>query len=152
MLTCTRRISLLSGLPYNLITIDVPQRFQTVYGQSPVNAGVRLLPFNAFVAVFGAATPGIAGRTKIAPIWFLLLGSTLQLIGIILFSTLSTNVTNSIPGANYGYEALTASGIGMCFGMSLVLPPHLVEKRDTGESINSKTEADFWSMYVHPDM
>jgi hypothetical protein len=96
--------------------------------------GLRLLPFNGLIAFFSAATPAIIGKTKVPPIFVLFTGSVIQLVGIILFSTLPTNVTKSIPRENYGYEVLNATGIGICFGMSLVMPPFLVEKRDLDKS------------------
>lgn len=34
-------LSLLSGIPYNIIVIDIPQRLQTVNGISPLGAGIR---------------------------------------------------------------------------------------------------------------
>ena len=124
------RLSLLSGIPYNIIVIDIPQRFQAVYGTSPFGAGLRLIPFNFSIALSSVLINLIAGKTRIPPVYLLLVGSIIQLVGLALFSTLSDGLT--IPTVIYGWEVISGCGIGIVMGMLLVLPPHLVEPRDLG--------------------
>ena len=123
-------VSLLSGVPYNIIVIDIPQRFQAVYGASPFGAGLRLIPFNFLIALSAVLINIFAAKTRILPVYILFAGSIIQLVGLALFSTLSTSL--SVPSVIYGWEVLSGCGIGIVMGMLLVLPPHVVEARDLG--------------------
>lgn len=124
-------LSLLSGIPYNIIVIDIPQRLQTVNGISPLGAGIRLVPFNFMIALGCILINVFAMRTRIAPIYLVFAGSIVQLIGLSLFSTLSSNdILTPAPSVVYGWEVLSGFGIGMVWGMLLVIPPHVVEHRD----------------------
>ena len=124
-------LSLLSGIPYNIIVIDIPQRLQTVNGISPLGAGIRLVPFNSMIALGCILINVFAMRTRIAPIYLVFAGSVIQLIGLSLFSTLaSSNIMTPAPSVIYGWEILSGFGIGMVWGMLLVIPPHVVEHRD----------------------
>ena len=124
-------LSLLSGIPYNIIIIDIPQRLQTVNGISPLGAGVRLIPFNFMIALGCIVINVFAMRTRIAPIYLVLTGSIIELIGLSLLSTLSsTNIMAPAQSVIYGWEVLSGFGIGMVWGMLLVIPPHVVEPRD----------------------
>ncbi|KAI9788799.1 MAG: hypothetical protein M1816_006580 [Peltula sp. TS41687] len=124
----TLLLSLLSGIPYNIIVIDVPQRFQAVYGASPFGAGLRLIPFNFVMALSTVLINIFAAKTRIPPVYLLFAGSVIQLIGLVLFSTLPNGLT--APSVIYGAEVLSGCGIGIVMGMLLVIPPHVVEPRD----------------------
>ncbi|MCJ1353999.1 MAG: hypothetical protein MMC33_003986 [Icmadophila ericetorum] len=124
----TLLISLLSAVPYNIVSIDLPERFQTIDGFSPLQAGIRLLPFNAVTAFGGILVNVIAGKTRILPIYLILVGAIMELVGLALLTTLPQNGTFS--HNIYGYQALTGLGICVVLGIAPVLPPHLVEARD----------------------
>ena len=127
------RTSFFSGVPYIIIVINIPQRFQGLYGTSPFEAGVRLIPFN-FLIAFGIVVANIsAAKTRIPPIYLLFIGSTIQLIGLALFSTLSSDP--HIPPVIYGWEVLSGFGIGIVFGILLLIPPQVVEQRDLGMDV-----------------
>lgn len=117
-------------MPYNIIVIDIPQRFQDIYGTSPLEAGVRLIPFNFLIATGTVFINVLAGKTHIPPIYLLFAGSVIQLIGLTLFSTLPSSLT--IPSVIYGYEVISGFGIGTVMGMLLLIPPQVVEPRDLG--------------------
>lgn len=121
-----------SGIPYNIIVIDVPQRFQAVAQASPLGAAVRLLPFNALLAVSSVLINIIADKSQILPIWLILVGSLIQLAGLIWFCTLPQDAT--IPSTEYACQVLTGVGIGCVMGILLQIPPRVVEKRDLGMS------------------
>lgn len=122
---------MLSGIPYNILVIDIPQRLQTISGLSPFQAGVRLIPFN-FLISFGTVVINIVAKvTGILPINLILFGSITQLIGLALFCTLPTD--GSIPAAMYGYQSIVGFGIGCVIGILLQMPPKVVGKRDLGE-------------------
>jgi hypothetical protein len=124
------RISLFSGIPYNTVVITIPQRFQAVYGTTPLGAGVRLIPFNFLISFASVFVNILAAKARIKPIYLLLVGSALQLIGLALFTTITNDTT--IPAAIYGYEIISGFGVGMVIGICLVIPPHVVETRDLG--------------------
>lgn len=108
----------------------MPQRFQAVDDVSPFGAGVRLIPFNLLIALGSVAVNLVASKARIPPIYLLFTGSALQIVGIALFSFLPEE--GAVPAAIYGYEVLIGFGIGMVFGMCLIIPPHVVEARDLG--------------------
>lgn len=112
------------------MVITLPQRFQAVYGTSPLGAGVRLIPFNFLISVASVLVNIVAAKARIKPIYLLFIGSSLQLIGLALFTTISD--TTGIPAAIYGYEIIAGFGVGMVIGISLVIPPQVVETRDIG--------------------
>ncbi|KAF4636426.1 hypothetical protein G7Y89_g1666 [Cudoniella acicularis] len=120
-------LSLLSGIPYNVVTIDIPQRFLAVDGVSPFGAGLRLIPYNFLISLGSVLVNVVAAKFKILPIYLLLIGSVLQLVGVTLLSTIRGE---TLFAAMYVYEALTGFGVGMIFGICLVIPPRVVEKRD----------------------
>ncbi|KAJ8070672.1 hypothetical protein OCU04_001043 [Sclerotinia nivalis] len=124
-------LSLLSGIPWNAVTIDIPQRFQVVNGMSPIAAGVRLIPFNALIAFGTVIANIIVAKAHIPPIYLMFIGSSLQIIGITLISTVPNGV--NVNSAIYGYEAIAGLGIGIVIGMVIVIPPHVVERRDLGK-------------------
>lgn len=127
----SHRMSFLSGVPYNIIVIDIPQRFQTINSISPFSSGLRLIPFNFSISIASIIVNIIAKR-RIPPIILLLIGSIIQLVGMSLFSTLPENGT--LPDTIYGWEVLTGFGMGWVMGICLLLPPAVVEGRDLGTS------------------
>lgn len=110
--------------------INIPQRFQGVYGTSPFQAGVRLIPFNFLIALGTVVVNIVAAKARIPPIYLLFVGSTIQVIGLALFSTLSSDL--HVPSVIYGWEVLSGFGIGIVIGILLLIPPQVVESQDLG--------------------
>ncbi|KAF2233033.1 MFS general substrate transporter [Viridothelium virens] len=126
-------VSLFSGVPYNILVVDLPQRFQLVNNMSPLTSGVRLIPFNLLVSLGGILVSMLAAKARTPPIFLMLAGSTMQLLGVLLFAyALPSNGT--LPAAIYGYEILLGCGIGFMFGICVLIPPHVVERQDVGVS------------------
>ncbi|KAF2836638.1 MFS general substrate transporter [Patellaria atrata CBS 101060] len=120
--------SFLSGIPYNVLIINIPQRFQDVGGESPMTSAVRLIPFNLLISFTCVIVNVVVGRTGIACIWFLLSGSIAQLVGLSWFCALPTDGT--IPSTIYACQIFTGLGIGCVLGITMLMPPLVVEKRD----------------------
>lgn len=74
---------------------------------------------------------GVIAKRGVACIWILLVGSVLQIGGLAWFCVLPADGT--IPPTIYGAQVLTGLGIGAVMGITLLMPPLVVEKRDTGE-------------------
>jgi hypothetical protein len=126
------RLSMLSGAPYIVAIVDIPQRFQ-VNGVDPISTGVRLIPFNLSIALGTTAINLIITKVRTPPIYFLLLGVMCQTTGVTLLSNLST--TSSVSNSIYGYEVLTGLGIGFVFGICFLLPPAVANHKDLGKFI-----------------
>lgn len=123
------RSILLAGAPYTIAVIQIPLRFQTVYGISALGAGLRFLPFAVSTPIGSGASATIAGRAKISPVYLFVLGVAIQIIGFALLSTSSTG-TLPLSKAQYGYQAISGFGVGMNIGLLIVMTPFAVEKRD----------------------
>lgn len=123
----TLLLSMFSGAPYIVAIIDIPQRFQT-FGVNEFGAGVRLIPFNLLIALGAVVVNIIAGKSRIPPIFLLLVGVVCQVIGVCLLSSITT--TTTVPSAIYAYQILTGLGIGIMFGLCLVLPPAVIDNKD----------------------
>jgi hypothetical protein len=93
-------------------------------------AGVRLLPFNLLAAFGGVLVNMVAEKARIPPIYLILIGSIIELIGLVLLSTLPGD--GAFTSHIYGYQALAGFGIGFAVSILSPLIPHLVEPRDLG--------------------
>jgi len=122
------------GVPFNVVTIALPQRFQAVSRVSPLGSGIRLIPYSTVAAMFSALANIASSRGKVPPIYLLLFGGVLHVIGLALLSTLPQ--TTHFPAAGYGYEALAGAGVGITFGILILITPFMVETRDIGKFIS----------------
>ncbi|KAF2190024.1 major facilitator superfamily transporter [Zopfia rhizophila CBS 207.26] len=118
----------LAGMPFNVVVVFLPQRFQTVSGTSPLTAGIRLLPYT-FGAAIGAALAMVASsKRRVAVVYILLVGATLQVIGITLLSTLPN--TQEFPAKAYGFETIAGVGMGVSFGMLVLATGFVMQGPD----------------------
>jgi hypothetical protein len=72
------------------------------------------------------------GKPKVPPIYTVLVGAILEVIGIVLLSRIST--TEAVDRAQYGYQFLAGFGTGMLNAGLVILVPYIMEKRDLGKS------------------
>ncbi|KAI1131717.1 MFS multidrug transporter-like protein [Nemania abortiva] len=126
------------GGPFVISVYQLPQRFQLVNGLSGLDAGVRLIPFTLASPVGTAVAASIAGRLKIAPIWILVTGAILQVIGFALLSTLP--LTLHLLPRTYGFEIIAGFGCGMNLALSFVLAPSVVEVRDKAVALGAGSQ------------
>jgi hypothetical protein len=120
----------MSGIPYNILIINIPQRFQDLDGASPLTSAVRLIPFNALIAVTCVFVNIFLMKSGTPCVYFLLLGSLIQVGGLAWFAVLPQDGT--LPSTIYGCQVITGFGIGCILGITLLMPPLVVEKRDLG--------------------
>lgn len=116
-----------------MVIVSLPQRFQAVNDASALGAGVRLIPYSLVAALGSAVANVLCSRKHIPPIYFLLFGGILHVIGLACLSTLPT--TGEYPAAGYGYEVLAGAGVGITFGILILTTPFVVEARDLGKQL-----------------
>ncbi|KAF2689042.1 MFS general substrate transporter [Lentithecium fluviatile CBS 122367] len=120
--------SFMSGIPYNILIINIPQRFQDLDGSSPMGAAVRLIPFNLLIAVTCVLVNVFLMKSGVPCVYFLLLGSIIQVGGLAWFCVLPQDGT--LPSTIYGCQIITGFGIGCILGITLLMPPLVVDKKD----------------------
>jgi hypothetical protein len=117
------------GSPFNVVIVTIPQRFQVLSNSSVIEAGVRLIPFSLSAALCSALGNIICGRFRVPPVYFLLLGGVLNVVGLVCLSTIPVSPP-SFPRAGYAYEAISAAGIGFTFGILVLSTPFMVPGPD----------------------
>ncbi|KAF2433345.1 putative MFS multidrug transporter [Tothia fuscella] len=105
-------VVLLSGFTFFIAVINLPQRFQIVYGDSPILAGVHLLPLLCSVAVGSAFGAGVSSKKNITS-YTSIVAFSFIIVGCGLFSTISNS--RSFDRAIYGYEVILGFGNGLTF-------------------------------------
>ena len=111
---------------------QIPQRYITVSGLSPLAAAVRLLTYGAFVP-FGSAVAGaLMGKPRIPPCWIILAGSLMEVLGITLLAWIDTS--SHIDASQYAYQIIAGTGTGLVNSGLIMLVPYAMEKRDLGKS------------------
>jgi hypothetical protein len=123
----------------SLITINLPQRFQTVSALSPSQAGLRLLSLVACSPIASATAGLLVTKFKLSPVYLMFIAGSLQITGITLMSTISTT-DFTITAAQYGYEAIMGLGFGLSLSVVLVMVPLFVEKKDMASAMGALTQ------------
>jgi hypothetical protein len=110
---------------------QIPQRYITVNGLSPLAAAVRLLTYGAFVP-FGSGIAGaMMGKPRIPPCWIILAGSLMEILGIALLAQIGTS--SHIDASQYAFQIIAGTGTGLVNSGLIMLVPYAMEKRDLGE-------------------
>jgi hypothetical protein len=78
-----------------------------------------------------SATLVSSQKFRVPPLYLVVLGSCLQLIGVGLYSTISTNVEDGIQKVQYVYEVFMGWGFGLVLSSLLTFIPLVVDKKDT---------------------
>ncbi|OGM40588.1 hypothetical protein ABOM_010663 [Aspergillus bombycis] len=100
--------SIFLGGTWFVTIFQLPQRFQVVNGLSPLQAGIRFIPFTAAAPVGSALSSAV--------------------VGFALLSTLSASLT--ITAAQYGYQIIAGFGCGINISLLILMTPFTVEERD----------------------
>ncbi|KAI4909408.1 hypothetical protein J4E90_008105 [Alternaria incomplexa] len=132
---CQSRIQLgmiintyLSGTVMFVCIAQIPQRFITVDGLSPLAAAARLLTYGAFVP-FGSGIAGaMMGKPRIPPCWIILGGSLMEILGIALLSQIDTS--SHIDASQYAFQIIAGTGTGLVNSGLILLVPYAMDKRD----------------------
>ncbi|KND91015.1 putative MFS-type transporter [Tolypocladium ophioglossoides CBS 100239] len=129
----------LTGFPFMAAIINIPQRLQTVNSTSAIGAGIRLLPLLLLSPVATSLSGLLISKLKVPPLYLLIVGGSLQAIGVGLFSSLdSSNL--QIPSAQYGYQVIMGLGFGFNLSTILMMAPMVVKERDMAVIMGSVTQ------------
>ncbi|KAJ4117611.1 hypothetical protein NW768_010978 [Fusarium equiseti] len=106
------------GFPFVSMVVNIPQRAQAVYGLSPSQAGISLLPMMLSSPAATVLSGYLTGNAKIPPVYPIVIAAGIQVLGVGLMCSLSAGST-AMPDEQYGYEVLM--GIGFGLGLTTVL-------------------------------
>ncbi|KAF2448053.1 MFS general substrate transporter [Karstenula rhodostoma CBS 690.94] len=121
--------SFFSGCVMAVCTVQIPQRFIVLHNiLSPLSAGTRLLAFSMMVPVGSAFSAVFLDKKLLTLNALLLIGGSLQTIGVVLLATLVSNIGNL--GPQYGFEVIVGTGLGFVTTATFLLVPMKMEKRD----------------------
>jgi hypothetical protein len=129
----------LTGMPFTVAVIQIPLRFQAVGNFSPLQAGIRLLPYAILNPVGSIMAPWIAKRFQIPPIFIMLFGASIQIVGTALMST--TPTTKHVTAAYYVYEGIAGLGTGLNLACLIVMTPFAADKKDKAVAMSAMVQA-----------
>jgi hypothetical protein len=136
------RNAFFAGFPFTSLVVNIPQRFQAVNGSTPTGAGISLLPL-LLMTPFASGLSGYLvsnQKLRVPPLYLVLFGSCLQLIGVGLDSSISTNMEGGIQKSQYAYEVLMGIGFGLVLSSLLTFIPLVVDKKDIPVIIGAVTQ------------
>ncbi|KAF2464423.1 putative multidrug resistance protein fnx1 [Lindgomyces ingoldianus] len=120
--------SFLVGVPFTTLVVQIPLRFQVVNNFTPLQAGLRLIPFS-FACPTGASLVAIlASKRRLPPLYLMFASATFQTIGLVLLSTLHPG--NPDWKGQYGIQVITGLGVGLAMGVTTLMMPFAIEARD----------------------
>ncbi|KAH8685445.1 MFS multidrug transporter-like protein [Tricladium varicosporioides] len=131
--------ALFLGAPWFVTIFQLPQRFQVVNNASALSAGIRLVPFTLAAPIGSVVSAAIAGKFKVPPIYLVIGGSCLQVIGFALLSTLPL-IARMVP-EQYGYQVIAGFGVGINISTLIVMTPYSIkEARDKAVAIGAVSQ------------
>jgi MFS family permease len=113
-------------MPFYVVFVQLPQRFQTVNFTSAERAGILLLPCT-MVSPVGAMAAGIAVK-KIAAEYIFILAAAMVCVGTGLMSSLPTY--SHLWTGIYGYEIIVGLGMGLAAPPSYILLQASIAEKD----------------------
>lgn len=122
--------SFITGAPWNVVLIYVPQQAQILLGKSPLESGVYLIAYSAVAAVAAAIVNIASSKGRIPFFYSLLVGCIIHTVGVGLLSTITRS--RGFHATDIGYEIVAGAGIGITLGVLLLSTPYIVEDRDLG--------------------
>ncbi|KAK2023930.1 MFS general substrate transporter [Colletotrichum zoysiae] len=111
---------------YYTAIYNLPQYFQAIHGTSPIESGVRNLPFIISVSVASIATGSFVSWTRIA-VQLMPIGAIISTVSGALFCTLGIKTE---PAKWIGYQILAGMGFGMCIQLPMIICQSSVDITD----------------------
>ena len=113
---------------------QLPLRYQTTAGLSPLQAGVRLIPFSVCGPLGSILCAVLSKGKRVPPVYLATAGGIMQVIGLVFFSR-GDPANPTWPGL-YGLEVVVGLGFGLCLGAVTLMVPFVVEKKHLGEYLH----------------
>ncbi|KAK8119738.1 efflux pump antibiotic resistance protein [Apiospora kogelbergensis] len=107
----------------------IPLRYQTAGALSPLDAGVRLILFSAVSPIGAIVAAMLCKKKRTPPLFVMLFGALLQILGLVLVTTLAKPDDRDWPGL-YGLQVCIGFGMGFAMGTATLLTPAITERRD----------------------
>ncbi|PSN72305.1 MFS general substrate transporter [Corynespora cassiicola Philippines] len=121
-------ISWTNGVILSTCVVQIPRRFITVNGMTPLTASARFLAFGAFVPTGSTLAVAAMNRLKIKPYLVAAFAILLQIIGTVLLSRASTD--SKIQASQYGMQTIVGIGVGIIISVVITLIPEEMEEQD----------------------
>jgi MFS family permease len=131
--------SFLVGAPMTISSIQMPQRYQLVNGNSPLDAGIKFLSYGVPFPVGIVISSVLAGRLHVPFLYIIMLGTTIQIVGFSLLST--TPDTMDVWAGQYGYSVIAGLGVGITIGLYTFLVPLTIDKKEQYLSVGAGFQA-----------
>jgi MFS family permease len=106
-------------------------RTDDLQGDSPLKAGVRILPFIVMIVFFALVNGALMPKFGYYMPWYVA-GSILSLIGSALMYTIKVDTS---PSAVYGYTVLVGIGVGSYVVAGFAIVPFLVAPHDANNAV-----------------
>lgn len=135
----------LTGFPYIVAVVTLPERFQTVNGASSLMAGVYLLPLLGASAV-GSYLGGAISSKRNLTSYTLIVSALLQMAGCGLLSTIGDAI-NIMP-RQYVFEAILGLGIGLSLSTATIMTSVQAKRGDLGESLLETSKVSPYRSYL----
>ncbi|EPS30513.1 hypothetical protein POX_b02482 [Penicillium oxalicum] len=120
--------SFVTGAPFNVVLVYVPQQAQILLNKSPLDSGVYLIGYSAVAAAAAALVNFISAKGRIPFIYSLLVGCIVHTVGVGLLSTIASS--EGFHATDVGYSVIAGVGIGIILGVLMLCTPYIVEDRD----------------------
>ncbi|KAI1321022.1 drug resistance transporter [Xylariaceae sp. FL0255] len=130
--------SFFTGAVSITLIVLLPLRYQTTLGVNPLEAGIKLLPFDVLTAAGAAMTGAVAKNRRVPPIYIGLFGVLLQVAGLAALPAIPPSHT-----AVYGLQVIIGLGAGLNIGLVTMLIPYVVDRTDLAVATAAGTQFRF---------
>ena len=110
---------------------QLPLRYQTSAGLSPLQAGVRLIPFSMCGPLGTIICAALSKNKRVPPIYLAITGEVMQIVGLVFLAR--GDPADPDWHGLYGLEVVVGIGFGLCLGAVTLMIPFVLEKRDLGK-------------------
>ncbi|KAL1836435.1 hypothetical protein VTJ49DRAFT_5156 [Mycothermus thermophilus] len=129
----------LIGFPFVTILFLIPQHAQAVYGLSPVQASLTVLPLLLTSPVATLISGVLTSNLNVPPSYLILAGSVIQVAGVGLAIAIPLS-GDGVSALQYGAEAVMGVGFGLTLATALTLGQFLVPKEEGGVVMGALTQ------------